>query len=1036
MARHTLPFLLLALAPLLPTAQGQSSTLVVDIDPTGTPIGSDPEGSLPAGVGPYQGRSFTEFGGHWYFKAQTLTTGFELWRTDGTAAGTGLFLDIVPGPEHSLPSNLTASGGLLYFVTDTAAEGRELWRTDGTAAGTFQVKDILPGPGDGILGDLVGMGGKLYFTATDGATGVELWSSDGTSAGTNLVLDIDPGPGSSLPTSLAADPSGGLLVFSADDKVHGKELWKSDGTAAGTQLVSDLNPGSTDTPIDRFVFVAGRAFFAAKVGALGWELWTTDGTAAGTQLVLDIHPGTDRDGLNPGTFAASAIEFGGELYFGAGSGPFHNGLWKVDGATLAATPLHSTTSERMTSASQMTASAGTVYLQCITEAQVSGLWKVVGNQTELIIEFGIGLDDITLEGQMIGFGQGVLFEGKNVQTGHELYVSDGTAVGTQLVQDIFPGGSSSFPDWITVVAPGLALFAAEATLDERELWSTDGTAAGTSLFANLEPAEIPNGSLFDLFPVDDQRLLFRGGTAAFGLEPWVWDPVGGATMLANIQVDQFSSSPSDFVKAWVGGHQDVFFTAESAPTGRELWHTDGTPAGTNMVIDLVSGTKSGVRGGLFAAGGWVYFLGVGQAGGLSVWKSDGSVTGPIEVFAIPSGKQSIQPNQWMQVGNKVYFDAQDTIHGEELWCMDLTTEAVSLVIDLEPSTGSGPTNLTRVGDRLAFTAYTATTGNELWITDGTAAGTQLIADTIPGASSGFLSQLLASGDHLYFSAFTPSFGTELWMYDGVSASMLVDLNPGPDYSTPSGFLLVGDTLFFSADTPGAGRELWTTDGTAAGTSMVLDLWPGPDSGLDYAFTGSSMPAGSGVYFRGDDGVDGSELFFSDGTAAGTVLVSDLASGSASGDPRELVMLGDRLFTIGSDPLVGNALYELFDTRALSADLGLSGGGPKLSASPPVLGASFELRAVDGPAGSVGFLVASGPAPVAYELVTLPGSVAWLDLPSFWIVGPLAPGSTSMTLPVPAVPGLQGQLLNLQAWYLPGASLPAVTSNGVRLRLGD
>ena len=299
-----------------------------------------------------------------------------------------------------------------------------------------------------------------------------------------------------------------------------------------------------------------------------------------------------------------------------------------------------------------------------------------------------------------------------------------------------------------------------------------------------------------------------------------------------------------------------------------------------------------------------------------------------------------------------------------------------------------------------------------------------------------MSQLLAHGDHLYFSAFTPSSGTELWMYDGVSASMLVDLNPGPDYSTPSGFMLVGDTLFFSADTPGSGRELWTTDGTAAGTSMVIDLRPGPDSGLDYSFTGSITPASNGVYFRGNDEVHGFELFFTDGTAAGTTLVCDLEPGSASSLPREFVLLGDRLFTIANDQQLGTALFELFDARALTADLGLAGGGPVLTATPPRIGTSFEVSSIDGPAGSVGFLLLSGPAPAAYELLTLPGSVSWLDVPSFSIAAVLTPGSSSVTLSVPPLPTLSGTLLNLQAWFLPGATIPAVTSNGLRLKLGD
>ena len=56
--------------------------------------------------------------------------------------------------------------------------------------------------------------------------------------------------------------------------------------------------------------------------------------------------------------------------------------------------------------------------------------------------------------------------------------------------------------------------------------------------------------------------------------------------------------------------------------------------------------------------------------------------------------------------------------------------------------------------------------------------------------------------------------------------MLVDLNAGPNSSWPDDLTVVGDTLFFAATTATAGYELWKTDGTPEGTVMVTDLQPG------------------------------------------------------------------------------------------------------------------------------------------------------------------------------------------------------------------
>ena len=143
----------------------------------------------------------------------------------------------------------------------------ELWKSDGTAAGTVLVKDISPGSAGSIPNNLTNVNGTLFFAADDGTNGTELWKSDGTAAGTVLVKDIRPScSGSSYPGYLTN--VNGTLFFAADDGTHGRELWKSDGTAAGTVLVKDINPGiGTDSYPTDLTNVNGTLFFTADDGA-------------------------------------------------------------------------------------------------------------------------------------------------------------------------------------------------------------------------------------------------------------------------------------------------------------------------------------------------------------------------------------------------------------------------------------------------------------------------------------------------------------------------------------------------------------------------------------------------------------------------------------------------------------------------------------------------------------------------------------------------------------------------------------------------
>src|SRR5262249_4358328 len=126
--------------------------------------------------------------------------------------------------------------------------GEELWKSDGTTAGTTIVKDICPGAGSSSPQELIAVGSRLFFFADDCSFGREPWSSDGPAAGTTMSKDLRPGGLSSITTvsgeGTSAAVADGVLYFVAYDDAHGFEPWRSDGSADGTTMIAETIPGS------------------------------------------------------------------------------------------------------------------------------------------------------------------------------------------------------------------------------------------------------------------------------------------------------------------------------------------------------------------------------------------------------------------------------------------------------------------------------------------------------------------------------------------------------------------------------------------------------------------------------------------------------------------------------------------------------------------------------------------------------------------------------------------------------------------------
>ncbi|AFY58026.1 hypothetical protein Riv7116_5658 [Rivularia sp. PCC 7116] len=219
-----------------------------------------------------------------------ISTGAELFKSNGTESGTNIVKDINP-EAGSNPDKITDVNGIAFFTADDGTNGTELWKSDGTQSGTVLVKDITPGSQGSEFDNLTNVNGNLFFTVNDSNNGVELWKSDGTESGTSLVKDINRGGNSSNPDNLTVFQD--ILYFTADDGINGVELWKSDGTESGTVLVGDINPGAASSNPEELTVVDGELYFSADDGVNGRELWGL--TEGGSQPNQDLILGGDAD---------------------------------------------------------------------------------------------------------------------------------------------------------------------------------------------------------------------------------------------------------------------------------------------------------------------------------------------------------------------------------------------------------------------------------------------------------------------------------------------------------------------------------------------------------------------------------------------------------------------------------------------------------------------------------------------------------------------------------------------------------------------
>ncbi|MCA9227499.1 MAG: hypothetical protein KDA47_17890, partial [Planctomycetales bacterium] len=352
----------------------------------------------------------------------------------------------------------------------------------------------------------------------------------------------------------------------------------------------------------------------------------------------------------------------------------------------------------------------------------------------------------------------------------------------------------------------------------KELWVTDGSELGTHLVVDLAPGAADLA--FSNPVIMNDILYFVTSDAEHGQEIWRTDGTSAGTVVLEVRAGALGSSAANLT---VVGDR-LYFTGTDGESGIELWVTDGTPEGTRIVKDIYPGGLINIGTGqvtrpnssnpsnLVSFAGRLFFRANNSSeacvGACPLYETDGTEAGTIR-----STRGSI-PSNFVEWEGSFYYATKSVFTPNNL---TRSTNGVETTVYSGPALNGRILDFHVSGDKMYFRA--TGDGTTMWMTDGTPEGTQQIA-----GGTNPTSLPIQAGGNVFFTAKddVQASGNELWVLskESNSQNLLIDLSPG-NGSTTKTFFPVEDRIYFTnPNRDWASDSVWISRGTPENTGPV------------------------------------------------------------------------------------------------------------------------------------------------------------------------------------------------------------------------